>query len=219
MSSAFKVITAPGAEPVTVDDIRAYARIDFADDDPLLGSLITRVRRIGETLSHRALATQQIQQTFTIERPIGGDLSGPLRAGPNWYEYQEQLGANPFGPAQFYFDLAAPPIQVSQGYTIEYKVVAFSPWTVFPQVTNPDGSTNTWIDDTLEPARLYIMTPQTANFYRFTYWAGYSSSYPCPDDLVQAICEGVAYLYDNREAEGFPEAIKNKFLARRVDWV
>lgn len=219
MTSAYKVLVAPTTEPVTVADLRAYARIDFSDDDPLIAQLISRARAHAEQVTHRALASQQIRQMFTIERPIGGELSGSINEGPNWYQYNEQLGANPFGPAQFYFDLAAPPFQSSQPYVIEYRVVAFSPWTVFPQVTNLDGCTNTYVDDVLEPARLYIMSPVTANFYRFTYWTGYSNSYPCPFDLVQAMCEMVAYWYDHREAEDLPGPIMKKLLARRVDWL
>lgn len=220
MSSAFKVTVPVSAEPLALADVKDYLNIDFSDKDLLLGLLISRVRAYAETVTHRALATQTIQQVFTIERPIGGDLSGPLNEGPNWYQFQEQLGANPFGPAQFYFDLAAPPVQGTEdNVTIETRVTAFAPWVTFPHTTNPDGSKNLYLDAVLEPARLYIMTPITANFYRFTYTAGYSPSYPLTPDLQQCLYEMCAYWFDNREAEDLPEALMRKLLARRVDWV
>jgi len=71
-----------------------------------------------------------------------------IEKGANWYNFQQQLGSNPFGPAQFFFDLAMPPIDRVQLPTIETKVTAFDLWRVFAQYTNPDGSTNTWVDYT-----------------------------------------------------------------------
>src|SRR5487761_1096987 len=106
------IVTVPVAtEPIALTDVKNYLRIDFTDDDTLIGYLITRVRGIAERVTGRALATQTITETFTIARPKGGEVSGPIDHGPNWYQYQEQLGANPFGAAQFSFDLAKPPIQ------------------------------------------------------------------------------------------------------------
>ena len=221
MSSSFKVIAAPAvsAEPVSISEVKSLLHIDWADDDALIQSLISRARSIAETITHRALAYQQIQQVDTIERPIGGELSGPINHPPSWYQYSEELGANPFGAAQFYYDLAMPPIDTTQPVVIETKVTAFNPWAAFPQQTNTDGSTNTWVDDNREPARIYIMSPITSNFYRFTFWCGPTTTYPIFPDLKQAIAEGAAYLYDHREAEGLPDALVNKLLARRVDWM
>jgi hypothetical protein len=217
MSSAYVVVTQPTSEPIVLDEAKAYMRVDFGDDDMLIAGLITRARGLCELITGRALRYQQVQEVFTIERPPGGELSGPLKPQSNWYAFNEMLGANPFGPAHFYFDLDMPPIDRVLPVTIETKVTAFDPWTVFPQVTNTDGSTNTWVDYTMEPARIYIQNPITANFYRFTFWCGHghANTYPLPGDLKQALLEGVAYLYDYREAEDFPCALNEKLLARR----
>lgn len=220
MSTSYKVITPPVTEPITLSDMKAWMRVSFTDEDALISSLITRARAWAESVTHRALATQQIQQVFTIERPVGGELSGPIDNGPNWYAFNEMLGANPFGPAQFFFDLAAPPVDTTQPLVIETKVTAFDPWTVFPQTTNTDGSTNTWVDNTLEPGRIYIMSPVTANFYRFTYWAGNSSNTtPIRPELLQGIIEAAAWWYENREAAAPPRDFITHMLAHRVDWL
>lgn len=222
MSSSFKVITPPtlAKEPVTVMRAKSWLRVTWADEDELIADLISRARAWAESVTHRALATQTIQQVETIERPEGGELSGPINKGPSWYQYQEQLGANPFGAAQFYFDLAMPPVQASQPLTLETKVVAFQPWQTFPQVTNADGSTNTYIDDNREPARLYVMSPITANFWRITYTAGYDGvTYVAPPDILGALRETIAFFYEHRAAEAPPEHITKKLLARRVDWL
>lgn len=220
MSTSYKVITPPALEPITATDAKAFLRIDWSDDDVLVGALISRARVWAESVTHRALATQTIQQVETIERPEGGELSGPINKGPSWYQYQEQLGANPFGAAQFYFDLSMPPVQASQPLTLETKVIAFNPWTVFPQVTNPDGSTNTYIDDNREPARLYVMSPITANFWRLTYTAGYDNvTYTLPPDIKAILMETVAFFYENRMAEMPPDVLMKRLLAHRVDWL
>lgn len=222
-SEAFLVITQVATEPITLTDAKDWLNVDFTQKDTLISGLIARARSLAETITGRAFATQQIQEVFTIERPKGGEVSGPINRGPNWYQYQEQLGANPFGAAQFYFDLAMPPFQPNQTFLIETKITAFDPWVVFPQVTNPDGSKNIWVDNTQEPARMYFMSPITANFWRFTFWAGYDAvqSYLLPQDLRQPLLELVAFWYDNREGDDMPQGLLNKFLAKRLanSWI
>lgn len=220
MSTSYKVTVPPTTEPVSLQEAKDWLRVDWTADDALLSTLISRARSLCEGVTHRALATQTIQHVETIERPEGGELSGPINKGPSWYQYQEQLGANPFGAAQFYFDLVMPPFTSGQTITIETKVIAFDPWTTFAQVTNADGSTNTYVDDNREPARLYFQSPITANFWRVTYTAGYDRyTYPMPPDLKQCVMDACAYLYDNRAAEGLPDALIRKLLAHRVDWL
>lgn len=219
MSTKWKVITPVAVEPITLTDTKAYLRVDFDDDDLTIAELITRARSMTETITGRAMATQQIQVIETIERPLGGVLSGPITPGPNWYQFQEQLGANPFGPAQFYFDLPMPPVQSAQAITVQTKITAFDTWTDF-SITPPA----TWLDDTSEPARFYFQTPVTANFYKFTYYTGYDSvhSYPVPYDLLQPMLEFIGYWYQFREAAGDVaqlQQIINKLLSKRVSWM
>ncbi len=216
MSSACKVITQPSIEPISLTDAKAYLRVDFPDDDAVIARMIVRARARAETLTHRAFASQQIQQVVTIERPTGGTLSGPIVGGVNWYQFQEQLGANPFGVAQYYYDLSMPPVQASRPIVIQTKVTAFEDWTVF---TGP-----TWIDDTQEPARLFVQDPVTSNFWMFQYYAGYDPvySYQAAPDALQAVYELVSYYYQFREGGGNPaqmQEIEAKLLSHRVDWI
>ncbi|MBX6361314.1 MAG: phage gp6-like head-tail connector protein [Acidobacterium ailaaui] len=211
MGRAWRVITPVSQEPVSLDPLRAYLRVDFSDDDALLQQLITRARVLGEELTHRAFATQQVECIYTIDRPPGGEMYGPIQPGPNWYQYQEQLGANPFGAAMFYFDLPCPPFQEWQPYSVETRVTVWDPWMPF---TGPMT-----IDTTVEPARMYFQVPVTANQWRFRFWCGYSAQYPLPAVLEQALYEAVAYWYQNREAQDLPEALQHKFLLKRVDWL
>ena len=73
------VLTSPPAvEPLTVDEVKTYLRIDHDDEDCLLASLITSARLQVEAALDLALITQSWSWTFdawpkgsTLELPIG----------------------------------------------------------------------------------------------------------------------------------------------------
>jgi hypothetical protein len=213
MGSAYKIITPVSVEPITLAQAKSYLRIDFDDENTDITALISRARAYVESITGRALAIQQIREIYTIERPIGGELSGGMTPGPNWYQYQEQLGSNPFGAAQFYFDLDVPPILVDNDHpiVITTRVTVFDAWENFTGIYT--------IDDTQEPARIYFQIPVTANQWAFTFWAGYRSNYPIPPDILQCVYETISHFYSYREAQDVPGNLLNKILARRVSWV
>lgn len=203
-SEGFIVLTPPSVEPVTLTDVKDWLNIDFTSKDTLISKLITRARRRCETVTGRAWASQQIQVTYPITRPQGGELSGPVDHGPDWYQYLEQLGANPFGASMFYFRMPMPPFDTTQTVTVETKVTAFQTWSTFftglPPTVTPGSC---WIDTNQEPAMFYFQSPITANFWRFTFWAGYgSNTFPLPEDLQEKLMELVSYWYDYRDGGG-----------------
>jgi hypothetical protein len=224
-SEGFIVLTPPSVEPITLSDVKDWINVDFSDKDALISKLITRARRRAETLTGRALASQQIQCTFPITRSQGGELSGPIDHGPDWYQFNEQLGANPFGAAMFYFDLPMAPIDVNQAVLIETKVTAFENWSTFASGLPSALTANVWIDNNQEPARMYFSDPVTSNFWRFTYYAGYgSNTFPLPEDLAEALFELVAVWYDWRDGSAPAtqiQQIESKFLSRRIStaWI
>ncbi len=212
MPSSYIVTVPPSVEPITLTEAKQHLRVDFDDEDFAIANIITRARSYAETITSRALATQTIQQVFTLPRPGGGALSGPMEEGPNWYVYQQQLGANPFGPAMFYFDLAMPPAQSL--VAVEYRVVVFDAYMPFTGVYR--------LDNSYEPARLYFQDPPTANEWRFTFVAGYSDTYRITPVLKQPILDLIGYWYQYREGAGDSaqlQQITNQLLSKRVDWV
>lgn len=56
-----RVVTGPAAEPVTLDDVKAYCRVAHDDDDVLLTSLIEAARRRAELHTRRAFVTQTLE--------------------------------------------------------------------------------------------------------------------------------------------------------------
>ena len=219
MGSQFIVLTPPTVEPITLSAFKDWANIDFPDKDALIASLITRARRYAETVTGRAWATQTIRQVYTLERPTGGELSGPIMRGPNWFAFQQQIGSNPFGASQWYFDIAMPPFDNTQSFTLETRVTAFDQWVVFPQITYPDGSVNVFVETTYEPARVFIKDPLTVNFWRFTYTAGYSTTtYPLPPDMQHTLFEMINHFFDDRDSTEFPDWIMEKLLSHRTSW-
>lgn len=218
-STGYIILTPASAEPLTLTEVKDWLNIDFSSKDALIAGIITRARQRAEVLTGRACASQQLQATYPITRPQGGQLSGPIDHGPDWYQYQEQLGANPFGASMFYFDLPDAPVDMTQTVLVETKITAFDAWSTFLSGI-PTTFTTAWIDNNQEPARFYFQSPLTANFWRFTFWCGYgSATFPLPGDLKQPMLELISCWYDWRDGSAPAEQIKeieSKFLSRRI---
>ena len=75
------LLTAPAAEPLALDDARAFLRVDAHDDDELIAALIAAARLAVETQTRRALITQGWRLTLD-GWPADGRITvrpGPLR--------------------------------------------------------------------------------------------------------------------------------------------
>lgn len=219
-STGYIVLTPASVEPLTLTEVKDWLNIDFTSKDALITGIINRVRIRAETLTGRTLASQQIQATYPITRPQGGQLSGPIDHGPDWYSYQEQLGANPFGASMFYFDLPMAPIDVTQSILVETKITAFDNWSTFVTGLPSTLTATVWIDNNQEPARIYFSSPLTANFWRFTFWCGYgSTTFPLPGDIKEPMLELISTWYDWRDGSAPADQVKqieNKFLSKRI---
>lgn len=58
MDWSLSLVTPPAEEPITLSEAKAYARIDFSDDDTLIAGFIVAARQQCETITRRALITQ-----------------------------------------------------------------------------------------------------------------------------------------------------------------
>lgn len=74
----FKVTTAPALEPVSVAELKIFARIDGSTEDTLLGEMIQAARENTEKYLGRALITQ----TITASLDFWGDVAIQLPRPP-----------------------------------------------------------------------------------------------------------------------------------------
>ena len=61
---ALKLITPPASEPVSLDEAKAYLRIDTSDEDAIISGLITVAREYCESFQNRAYLTQTWELSF-----------------------------------------------------------------------------------------------------------------------------------------------------------
>ncbi len=208
----FAVQTFTGPEPVTVQDLKPYLRVDFSDDDVLLAGLISSCRMLAEAITLLSFAPQTIQAIWTMPQINAGSLTGPkLLYEQDFYQYNESLGANPYSPAPFRIEMPQPPL-VSVT-TFEYRITAFASWTTWPQTVS--GVANYVVDTLPSPGVVYLQYPPPAYQYRLTYVAGYST---LPPDLRLGLLQYIAWKYDNRQGEVPPSEIMDLFMGNRV-WV
>ncbi len=221
---SFRTVTEPSSEPVTLTQVKNYARIDFTDsgNDSVLTGLISSARKYCEGITGRAFATQSVLCQFIIDQPPGGVLSGPIDTDQtDFYHYEQELGANPFGVSQFYFDLPMAPLQSVQSVGTQYTKFAINGdgtpnYTNLPQIAG-DGSVNWAIDTLREPGRIYFQAPLIVYSWQFAYTAGYDGvNYKLPYDLQQVLLEIISFWYDNREGDTLPAGIMNKLLVKRL---
>jgi hypothetical protein len=66
MRRTLTLITGPTADPVTLDEAKAWAKIDSIDDDPLLAALITAAIQSAEEYTRRAFISQTWKAAFDI---------------------------------------------------------------------------------------------------------------------------------------------------------
>jgi len=71
------LLSGPAAEPVTLDEAKAFLRLDTTDEDALVTSLITAARLHIEGISGRALLTQSWRTVLDCWPP-GGVLTLPV---------------------------------------------------------------------------------------------------------------------------------------------
>lgn len=64
------LVTGPAQEPLTLEQAKLHARIDFDDDDKLIMELIKAARRWVETQTHRALITSTWDHTIDWNWPL-----------------------------------------------------------------------------------------------------------------------------------------------------
>jgi len=177
------VNTAPTQEPVTLQEVKEYLRVDDSTDERIIRPFIETARRFCEEHTGRALMTQ----TLTLFLDAFEDMEDPL-----W----EGMRTGPY-----------------INYYKNYVVLPRSPVASVTHVkTFDDADTETtlaatkyYVDNAREPARIVLRTGETfptalrvANAIEVKYVAGYTSQYNVPEPLRLGILQHIAYLYEHR---------------------
>lgn len=177
----WKVTTAPASEPVTVEELKTFARIDTSTEDSLLSGLITSVRQASELYCGRAF----IEQTITLYFDFWpGAMAVPNSMYLAW-------------GTSLMTELPLPPlISVTSISTLDEAGVA----TVY-------SSDNYFVRTDAEPGQVVIKNGATPPIntnryfggYKIIYKAGYgSAASDVPESIKLGIKLWATMIYENR---------------------
>jgi uncharacterized phiE125 gp8 family phage protein len=186
------LVTPPAVEPVSLAEAKAHARVEFADDDAIITSLIVAARRLCETEVRRSFITQTWD--FQLDRfpyRMSGQVLDPW-AFPSNRLWLERMAI----PGNGVIEVPRPKLQSVasityidvQGNTQTLDPSAYRVVPGTPGVVEPAYQT-TW------PAVRPVSGAVTVRFV-----AGYGDDATAVPDCVKiAVKMLVGYLYENRE--------------------
>lgn len=176
MFYSITVKTEPEKEPVTLEEVKRYLRIDNNDEDDVVSDFIVASRHLIEGWANRAFRAQELVWTLTEE-----PLSAPSW---NWFSVpwiQQQ---------QSLFEFPRRPIKAVASVVSIDNTGAVS--TVTDYV----------VEDRLDPPRLRFSSMPAGQQQQIIYTAGYDLvDQPVPPGLILAIKVLVAHLYEHRGDE------------------
>lgn len=186
--SGLKIHTAWTTSAVATSDQKSFMRVDFSDDDTLIGELIKVAQNNVEAYTGRAI-TQQTLQLFLDRLP---------------YYRDEYLREGVY---------TAPDLNVSPDYIVLPKppVASITHVKYYDNDNNAStfASSNYYSDTDSSQARVVLKNGSSwptltelrqGNAYEIQYVAGYgASASDVPTPIVQAIKLLTTHLYENRE--------------------
>lgn len=186
--SGIKIDTAWTTSAVATSDQKSFMRVDFNDDDTLIGELIKSSQNLVEAYMNRAITTQTLS-LFLDRLPFYSDL-----------KLQEGI-------------FTAPDLEYNSNFIVLPKPPAVSVSHVKYYDNDDNASTfassNYYVDTISDQARVVLKTgsswptvseTRNANAYEIKYVAGYGGASDVPEPIVQAIKLLTTHLYENREA-------------------
>lgn len=166
------VTSAPASEPFTTATVKEWLKVDYTDDDTLIGSLITAARQYVENYTGLKLFTQTVQEVWD-ELPLtdenynhfgGFSLSWwPVQSITTFAYVDESGDPQTITSANYDADLVSRPARMSSTYGVAWPV-----------------------------------TRDEMKAVTVTYVAGYAATTDIPDDIKVAMRLIIADWYDNR---------------------
>ena len=177
------VNTEPAQEPVTLQEVKEYLRVEDSTDERTIRPLIESARRYAEEYLGRALVSTTFQQFYDSLDEMEDPLFEGVRQGPylNYYKNHLVLAKGPV-------------ISVTHVKTFDDS-----------DTSTTMASSKYYLDNAREPARIVLRTGETfptalrvANAIEVQYVAGYSSIYSIPEPIRLGILQHIAQLYEHR---------------------
>lgn len=86
-----RVVVPPAVEPVSLETLKTFLRVDVTDDDALIMALAKGARETGEELARRAFITQTLEMTLDDWPPkfVQGLMRPPLQSVV-WVKYYDE---------------------------------------------------------------------------------------------------------------------------------
>ena len=181
--SGISVVTEPSQEPVTLQEVKEYLRVEDSTDERTIRPLIETARRFAEQHLGRTLVSTTFKQSYDGFHEMEDPLFEGIRTGPylNYYKNYLVLANGPV-------------ISVTQVKTIDDADVATTL-----------AASRYYLDNAREPARIVLRTGETfptalrvANAIEVEFVAGYSSIYSIPEPIRMGILQHIAHLYEHR---------------------
>ena len=198
--AGFKVTTEPTAEPLSLQEVKEYLRLEDASDERVVQPLIIAARQFAEEHMNRAL----MQQTITLNLDTTIETENPLWEGMR----------------------TAPDINYYKNYVVLPRSPVISVTSLKTYNDSDTASTMAaskyYVDTQREPARIVLRTGETfptalrvANAIEVVYVAGYTSAYAVPEPIRMGMLQHIAYMYEHRgdmyEAQGAPTLMKSLY--------
>jgi hypothetical protein len=205
--STSTIVTEPSIEPVTLSDVKAYAKIDGSDDDGLLNDLIMTARQSVEKYLKRALITQTWK--LTLDLPYNS-LAIHLPPGT----YQMPVTA-------LYGDMP-------EDIDLPYKPLQSITSVKFYDTSNTEStySASNYFADTANGRLIFNDTASLPSNLRqyaacvITFVCGYGAdSNTVPSPIKTAIKMFVQKMYDERLICDIPDNCKRLLDQYKVDWL
>lgn len=194
------VATEPTQEPLSLQEVKDYLRIEDSTDERILQSMIETARRFAEQHTGRALMQQTIHQFIDGYDEMEDPLFEGFRTGPYLTYYKN------------YITLASSPV---------ISVTSVSTFNDEDTETTFAAS-RYFVDNVREPSRIVLRNGETfptalrvANAIKIVYVAGYSSPFSIPEPIRLGMLQHIAHLYEHRgdmySASGYPPSLQKLY--------
>ena len=194
-SIAYRQLTSPAVEPVTLDQAKSQLNVDsaFTDDDVLIAGYITAAREYCEEVMQRAIFSRSVQ--FTCDNFPYPDYSFTVNPVDRHCMYGR------------YWHQSA--IELPFPNCVSVESITYLDTTATQQTVDP---TTYYVDVNSEPARIVpksnLFWPYTQSYLpgsvKVTFTAGSygdgETDDNCPQAIRQAILLLVSYWYGHRDA-------------------